>query len=145
MVSVDTRINYALKIRRAAEKKLEEGSEDYSKFDKNFAGLCAICSAALVEVLRREGYDAKLLVGWFRGRHSHCWVETNKEVLDVTATQFWGVNKPLIKIDKSGRLYRAWFQYGFEAKSLDEFHDWPEAQRPTDIKINRLLAVSGLN
>jgi len=144
MLSMDVRRDRALRIRQAAEREIENGSGYFCHFKKDLMGLCAICSSALAKDLKKAGDDVKICKGWFRGRHGHCWVESRTDALDITATQFWGVHKPIMIINKSKRLYRDLFQFGFEAKSLDAFGEWPEEQRPTEERIERLLQLSGL-
>ena len=94
----------------------------FSFFDGNMRGLCAICSATLVRVLRKRGYHAKIFWGRFGDQGHHCWVEYDGWVYDITASQFREIKKPLYKIKQGGRRYKELYLSGVEIKTIRDFN-----------------------
>lgn len=58
-------------------------------FDEDLAGLCALASMRLHDVLRLHQVQAELVISYDdEGRCGHCHVRAADHLLDVTATQF---------------------------------------------------------
>lgn len=57
-------------------------------FPKNLDGLCAIASHKLFKNLRKKNVQAKIVVADLLGGGSHCWVQVDENVYDITSTQF---------------------------------------------------------
>ena len=79
-----TRIEICEAIRKAAEK---QQSQNYIFGDSDLMGACGICSTLIVRAFRKYGYSGRVVYGTYQGE-PHCWVESNKIIYDVTATQF---------------------------------------------------------
>lgn len=88
-----TRMEIAERVRRNAERYRDKVPG--VTFDKSLREMCAVCSWALCEAFRQNGYNAWVEYGHFDG-HNHCWVrlkiagyyETVNELWDITLTQF---------------------------------------------------------
>lgn len=57
-------------------------------FPKNLEGLCAIASHKLFKNLCKKNVQAKIVVADLWGGGSHCWVQIEENVYDITSTQF---------------------------------------------------------
>jgi hypothetical protein len=58
-------------------------------FGTDLLGKCGICSYAVAEAFRKFGYKAEVKHGSFLHKYyGHCWVESDGEIYDITATQF---------------------------------------------------------
>lgn len=97
-------------------------------------GACAIFSEALTRFLRREGFDAEFVEGWFEPFvfetcPDHCWVEVaGKWIIDITASQF-NENLPevhIVPIDDDD--YRAKRHGPYALRCVRR--DWPKEQKP---------------
>ena len=133
-------IEIASKIREVTERLIIE-DEEFKEYPINLSGLCAICSVALFRLLNNMDINVKLIKGLFRGKHTHCWVDTEKETIDITATQFWGIKKPVMILNRSGRIHSELYQYGFEVQSFDVFDPWWEEQKPTEQRVNKIISL----
>ena len=79
-------------------------SED-SDYCNDLCGLCARASYELYKKLRKKKIPAVFVIGY-----GHCWVEVAGLLIDVTATQFWGMKKRKVLIEKVEKAYE---KYGF--------------------------------
>lgn len=69
-------------------------------YDEDLAGLCALASMRLYDVLRLHQIDAELVVSYDdEGRCGHCHVRAAGHLLDVTATQFDPLLPDVVCID----------------------------------------------
>lgn len=69
-------------------------------------GYCVVASRALRDALFERGIDARVMYGHVARGRSHAWVEVAREVVvDLTATQFWGVD-PVYVVDVMHDRYR---------------------------------------
>lgn len=76
---------------------------------------CAIGSYILAQALVGSGIPARLVVGFWNSDQSkladdqgdcHCWVEAGGNSIDITATQFWGIEKTVLMYRVGGWKYR---------------------------------------
>lgn len=89
-------------------------------------GMCGDASIALKNSLKSYGYEAKAFYGRFIGGGRslpHCWVETDDEVIDITATQFSGINTTVFRIRKDSKDYKKLYHRVDEIKSVKEVSD----------------------
>ena len=80
-------IDLAHKVRIAVEELANNLEPTWMIYKEDLAGMCAIASRALCTVLRSHGYRAKFVLAQY-GLGSHCWVELDGWIIDITATQF---------------------------------------------------------
>lgn len=105
--------------------------------DSTLQCMCAIVSTALSEAFFRAGYfDAIVVQGYYKSKSwvhgdDHCWVQCDKEIWDLTASQFG--DKKIVITDVGDARY-----INGKSSSLD---DWPEDQQPTPEKIQQLVAL----
>jgi len=59
-------------------------------FESDWRGMCAIASIAMVVLLWQLEEHAEFVLGY-----DHCWVESRRRVIDLTATQY-GVQDPVL-------------------------------------------------
>ena len=69
------------------------GAATCGYWDSTLGGLCGVASDLLVRELRAHGISSTLVFGEFlfsdrRYGGSHCWVECDGYIIDITATQF---------------------------------------------------------
>lgn len=55
-------------------------------------GACAIASYSLYEFLKNNNLNSKFVLGTYNDI-KHCWVELDKQIIDLTATQFGSIHK----------------------------------------------------
>ena len=144
--------NQKVEIARALREKIDGFVEiehgNFCNFSQNLCGLCAISSFTLKKVLDRKGIKAKAFIGKFVddvGKTDHCWVEDNRFIFDITATQF-GIPEKVYVIDKKSEKASS-YQGGKMIKNANQFNGWPETQRPKDsichMLIDSLLSKTG--
>ena len=81
----------AAEVRMATEDLAIEihGDNPRAVYVEDMNGMCAIASYALREVLIDHEYDPKMILAVVdKTGFSHCWVELDGWVIDITATQF---------------------------------------------------------
>jgi hypothetical protein len=61
-------------------------------FSENLNGACAIASFALYEFLQKQSLKCKFILGKYID-NTHCWVELENQIIDLTATQFGSEHK----------------------------------------------------
>lgn len=89
-------IDLAHKVRVAVEELANGLEPSWMIVKEDLAGMCAVASRALCTVLRNHGYKAKFVLAQYCFG-SHCWVELDGWIIDITATQF-GSNYPPVHI-----------------------------------------------
>lgn len=89
-----------LKIAKQTRKWIK--SQEYFKYSTS--GACAIASWSIVDQLRKIGLDAKFCYGRYSDEGTHCWVEFDKNIIDVTKDQFewYAYQFPEISIERVG-------------------------------------------
>jgi hypothetical protein len=108
--------------------KMEKWCYGKMWFSANMCGACAVCSHVLARVLRRSGYQAELVVGMFDDE-DHCWVVQDRNIIDITATQF---GLPRIHIVKpNGKTY-SMYEPTARGKAAHRLlrRSWPKESRP---------------
>lgn len=70
----------------------------------DFSGACAIASFALTKKLRKDGFNAEMVLGkqisQVSNNESHCWTTLNNFIIDPTYTQFSNKLQFIFKNDK---------------------------------------------
>ena len=135
----------------AIAKKVREAVEQYapSIVDNVECGdttdlscFCAIASHALMKAYRKNGIKASMIIGNYCG-NTHCWVEADDFVIDITMTQFDN-EKPKVYIVDS---YKAEKIEGFEPedcfRSIKQMEGW-EGQAPTPKYTKNILKLAGI-
>lgn len=124
-------------------KDIRKKSEAYAKkhrLNNDLCGLCASASMALFHVLKYnlEIYDVVLMKA-----PTHCWVECEGIIIDITATQFGLQEKILFK--KKGNVF---FHYDYShgksiEKNDDEWNKW-NGHGPQDVNLfENILKIDG--
>lgn len=110
---------------------------------ERLAGLCAIGSALLAKEFREAGYDAKVI--W--GRHgmngwngSHCWVISDNEIWDVTATQF-EYRSHIPKVVKTTTKNRNYSYIMKRDLSIYKMTRWPTEQKPYAARLCEIMKL----
>jgi hypothetical protein len=87
---MDKVLDIAKKVRRACHKfAMSDDSMPYDFHDDpNLGCMCAIGSYVLYQELKDAGYSPELKIGTFNKFTTHCWVEIDDKIVDITATQF---------------------------------------------------------
>ena len=109
---------------------------------------CTVCSAALATLFEKEGYRSFIIVvdGTLNG---HCFVYSDSQVYDITATQFWSVPKVYTPLDFKRYMKEVINLCGdktiirhFPAKNLRAFKHFVDkwAICPTPYNITKLLS-----
>jgi len=108
-------------------------------FYGNFGGACGFMSYAMYLLLRRLGEKPKLAVaGGIYVGCSHCWVEVDGYIVDLTATQF-GYKKPVQVVTRPSEWHKPRKYEG--RKALAELKSWNGRQNPlgSTREINRAV------
>jgi hypothetical protein len=129
----------AVKLRLITENLVNCKIEDFSNFKPHLGCLCAICSTALKDIFEEHGFKAEVFYGKFRGTKNHCWVECDGYIYDITATQFKGIEEPVIVTRKTSKKAQSLFQMGRAMKNYKDYKGWPHQQKPRKRVIDRLL------
>ena len=82
-------LKIAKKVRRQCEifvKSPDALGHDFAN-KSNLTCMCAVASHALTTALKKQNISCKMIHGKF-GYASHCWVEVDGHMVDITATQF---------------------------------------------------------
>lgn len=108
--------------------------------------MCAVASFALHEALKKRGVSSKVIKGSYylspkdqngdafsRLGMAHCWLEVDKKIVDITATQF-DVTPKVYIVSRMNRKYRA----VQEVKDYDLLWNWGN-QRPSPILSKKLI------
>lgn len=120
-------------VRAACRSIVALDNTDYAPLcgDARLPGCCAVASDALARVLVLRGVDARVVCGGFRKRKNspyatgHCWVLAAGFVVDITASQFYGMRAPVLVLSRhDARRMR------YEATQLS-VDGWDSPQRPT--------------
>ena len=137
---MDIRRILASNIRKNAENFVEKEMIGFENFDSELTCMCALCSCSLRVLFERAGFEAKIIIGWFRGIDGHCWVESGEKIYCVTSTQFKGIKRKIFILNKSTELSKELFRKGIMVKKFRDFNGWPTEQKPYKIKMKRLTA-----
>lgn len=92
----------ATRVRAGVEKFVPTINDKVNGLTEDLTCFCAISSHALVTALKKNGIEARLVVGFFdenedwdynddnteQFQANHCWVEVAFSYVDITATQF---------------------------------------------------------
>lgn len=114
-------------------------------FPKNLEGLCAIASHKLFKNLQKKNIQPKIVVADLLGGGSHCWVQVEENVFDITSTQF--NLRTVYNLSRSKYIKKIYENASFEIKFVRyfEFEDeetfikhlyknsWPISQIPKRI------------
>jgi hypothetical protein len=119
--------------------------EDYHK-DESLGCMCAVASVFLANILQKHGFNANVRELKF-GYMSHCFVEYNNIVIDLTATQLRNVKRKVVIMPIM--KYLNWIvskEFG-RMPTLKEFNEktWPEEQSPRKEIINKLEEIHYAN
>lgn len=130
-----TLFNIVRGVRRWAEKLVTD-----KQYDDTLTGLCAISSGELWKRLNAAGIEAKIYQFKREFFGSHCWVEAEGYLIDVTGSQFLYPKIIIRKIDNIPAAYE-WlqkskqggneFKVSKSAKTLRQSQQklgWPENQ-----------------
>lgn len=139
----------ARRIRRRCEdfvNSTESIGYDFHK-QPDLACMCAVASFALHEALKRRGIRSKVISGKYYSSPkyrkgdvignwgmTHCWLEVDDKIVDITATQFFNVTSKVYIVSNSNEKYRAVQEvtdYGF-------LRDWG-CQRPSPKLSKKLI------
>lgn len=95
---------------------------------QKLGGMCAIASFALAVAFREYGYEADVYCGYWAYRPSgdHCWVESDRLIYDLTATQF-GERQEILVCDRLDKRFGAYRELHNDYR---DFAKWPKHQRP---------------
>lgn len=73
------------------------------KFPLDLTGLCAIASNHLYLQFKKHNIKSKFVKGYYKN-NSHCWVEVDDKIIDITATQF-NVKQKIFITNKNNKKY----------------------------------------
>lgn len=74
-------------IAREVRSKAESYADEHG-YSEDLGGMCAVASAALHFRLLQNGYKSRIVWTSANRRCTHCFVEVNKKIVDITASQF---------------------------------------------------------
>jgi len=119
--------------KRCEDFAFSRKAKDYPFYkEANLDCMCAVASFVLHTALRRNGFKSRVAYGFFDRDSNHCWVELNKYIIDITASQF--ELKPIYITHKDNDLYakkRSFIRYS------RFFHNWG-GQKPSS-RISRSI------
>ena len=124
----------------ALVRKAVEVQATRQGYPRDLCGMCAIASFTLATALAREGVIAYPVVGSVHG-YSHCWVEAEGKVFDITATQFAEYrNDELLSFPVSKKdLFGYHTHDELTIGSARELKSWPLEQQPEPKLVAELL------
>lgn len=124
------------KVRYVAEwtrKWAEKACTDKEiKMPNDLTGMCAICSYVIAHGLIRFNIPYKFVIN-YHACGSHVYIEVNKHIVDVTATQFDVNDKVIVKQIKKNENDYFWFndRHRFTLDWFeDEISEWCIEQQP---------------
>lgn len=154
-------------VKRAAQKVRDHIEStlvpDYFGVDLTCA--CAVSSWTLWRLLKKQGVNANFISGRYigniylsyekeieEGRYidveflgdGHCWIEVDKKIIDITATQFDFCDSVCI-VKSNERKRKYYIPQKTNSKAIREINqDWPVEQQPKTYKkhLRRLLRAS---
>ena len=129
----------AIEAREKCERfALSKDAEEYEFGGcKRLSGMCAVASFVVKEMLKRHKIKSKVVQGYFVEKfNTHCWVEVEKRIIDITATQFG--KYPEVVLTTNGH---EWYNKEQHIKSADDLkrQGWDETQCPTQNLVRRIL------
>lgn len=117
----------ALVIRNSLETQLHQ---NHKYFSKDLCGACGLASYTLYNKLTQLDIESSLIFGYFKKEtNSHCWVEIDDYIIDITATQF-GVKHGVYVLPKSKK-----YQEVTKIDDLRYFKFWRYLQNPINYNI----------
>lgn len=123
MANLDEIKKIAESIRSNLDQFVENNKSDFF-YHKDLSGACGIASAVLFNELKNRELKAKLMWGSNNVGLEHCWVETEKYLIDITYTQFDNKANKIFIIDKISE----------NEKYLDYVFKWDEQKSILDIE-----------
>lgn len=87
-------------------------------YKRSLKHLCGLCSAALAQALKREGFKPTVVEGEAFNWH-HAWVIHGRKIIDVTFTQFDGCAPKVLISAKGDKRFRP--LKSFNGRRLDEW------------------------
>lgn len=137
-----SKLEICKEVRRRAEALFNNSSD--------LNGKCAICSWAIADIFRQFGYNAQVKHGLFvHESYGHCWVESDGEIYDVTATQFSRrrfkdgiyISKKFPKIYITNARMNTMYMDGITVRDKSKyFKNWPKGQYPSVHAVKKLVA-----
>ena len=129
-----------LKIAKTTRNVVEDFVKEVgTENPKTLECCCAIASYTLFFSLRHFRYNPTLVIGSYNDFYvTHCWVELNDKIIDLTETQF-GSKKKVAIHNLNSLKYRE--RYEILSGNLDPslFKFWPKSQRPVRKLTNKVL------
>src|ERR1035437_599095 len=134
-------LELANQLRETAEDLVESQKYGFDYFDPDLECLCAIWSVALQRIFDQNGIESEVICGEFRNKDlTHCWVETGTHIIDITATQFKKMSKrKVVFLDKNDEEAKDLYRNGEVVEKPKYFHKWPDEQKPTKAKIEKII------
>ena len=126
----------AKKVRKAMEHYSRDLGDDYFISPKDLGGGCGIASVALAKLLIDHGIKAEVVVS-----NQHCWVETKKTFIDVTATQF-GHKEKVLRRKPRDATYIEEIRFAPTDRMHRTFFPWSKPQKPTNRIIKKIIKLS---
>jgi hypothetical protein len=122
------------KICKIVRKTIEEDCEknDWIGDSENLWGACGYASYGLYRMIP----GSVLVIGSYKAKHTlgftHCWVETEDKIIDLTATQF-GLQSKIYILKKNGNRAKKYTPKMKGKKAIIELNSW---DYPANWKIN---------
>ncbi len=135
-----------LKIAKDVRKKCEDFamSSESCHFDfhnqPSLDCMCAVASFALYTALKHKNITSKVVYGMFDKTGCHCWVEYRNWIIDITATQFDNVKRPVYVTKKTNKLYEK--EQVFRGYNRKFFNKW-DTQKPSRKTSYHILRMAG--
>jgi hypothetical protein len=129
-MSLETILKTASSVRKTIEDERKKNHDAKVVWSQDLCGACAVASSLLTHELKKQGVNSFLVIGqYIRGDvpWTHCWVETNSDIIDITATQF-GIEQKVFLSDKRNSAYKRDF---FGKAASKEVTQWYGYQNPT--------------
>lgn len=102
----------------------------YEIYLKDLTGACSVASSRLQELLDDHGIKSVVVLA----DDSHCWLETEDYLVDITYTQFDKKSPKVLVLRKNCEKYFDYLENWEQWKSVDLkaslFLYWPKTQRP---------------
>jgi hypothetical protein len=140
---MDTILEIAKKVRIASEIfALSSESKSLDFHGREDLGcMCATASFALYTELKKNGYDCVFVSGRFKDWCDHCWVEIDGMIVDITATQFSGIEDDVLVVPSNDDRYKPYSSRS-RRKNMGNLSNmqksgWPKEQAPSWRKVKK--------
>lgn len=118
-----------LEVAHEVRKWAEKWNRKHRKFDADLCGMCAIAAGRLHTELTKRGIKATIIAN-----ERHCFVEWNRHIVDVTATQF---NFEPVMLRKRSTMQDEGWWHGRSYRCADadaliahqQYWGWPKDQQ----------------